>query len=138
MFIRLAAVSACVLAFSGCGGSTTPSTTPANQNAAPVGANANANANNNANLITQGQVDPHAITPPSAEDLACQKALSMTENPNGETYCKENRGFKVCQSLYVSPDGAVLYDQRVNEDIDKTDGTTELSCAAAMEMFKTA
>ena len=124
MFIRTVATVAC-FAFAGCGNSSSTSTPATNQKSNNI----------DTNNLRKKDEEPLVELSGNSEDQACQKALRDVAVAKSETFCKNNEGDRVCQWLYIGPDGKVLYDQRAHEDIDKTGQTRALSCAEALKRY---
>jgi len=110
LFIRIVALSAVCAVFSGCGKT---ETMPSNEAA----------LFNMSNLRKKDEPEPEPEPQGSQEDIACQMALRKVAKGKNETFCKNNNGDKVCQWLYVDASGDVLFDQRVDENVDKPSAT---------------
>jgi hypothetical protein len=127
MFIKSLAVCASVITFSGCGKTeTAPDANKVNnQQAEP----------NNLRKQDEQNEDTFVRLTGDDEDRACQRALKDVARARAETFCKDNKGVKYCQWLYIGKDGKVLYDQRADEEIDKSIRSQPLSCEEAGKRY---
>ena len=121
MLRRSLAVIAASIALTGCGDSS-KNDAPQTTSAPPA-------------MRRQPVDDEEKPEPADPADAACYRALKSVVGAKAETYCKINGDDKVCQWLYIGPDGSVLFDQRSNEEIDKEGSSVALSCAEAASRF---
>jgi hypothetical protein len=121
MFIRSLAIVVLSATFSGCGDSGNKEQNTASTTVAPE--------------VRANTDDEEKPEPEDPSDAACYRALKSVVGARAETYCKINKDDRVCQWLYIGPDGKILFDQRSNEEIDKEGSSIALSCDAAAARF---